>query len=112
MDCINSTRNCYRGMEITLAVILVQGNYFIHRSFRGIATSLGLLDLLRVAALLDNEIKDVEHGKRWLCSSRVQRGNRYVVIGFQGLSHSVSGNISFPAFLVGLLARGLARPPW
>jgi hypothetical protein len=45
----------------TLAMILIQRNYFVHRFFRGIAPSLRLLDLVRVSALLNNEVEYVEH---------------------------------------------------
>jgi hypothetical protein len=42
-------------------VIFVEGNDFVHRFFRRMTTSLGLLDLLRVSALLDDEVEDVKH---------------------------------------------------
>jgi hypothetical protein len=42
-------------------VIFIEGNDFVDRFFRSVATSLGLLNLLRVSPLLDDEIKDVKH---------------------------------------------------
>lgn len=46
---------------LTFAVVLIQLNYLVHNLLRGIPPSLGLLDLLRVATLLLDEIEDVEH---------------------------------------------------
>jgi hypothetical protein len=42
-------------------VVFVECDHFVHRFLRGIATPLGLLDLLRVAPLLYDEVEDVEH---------------------------------------------------
>jgi len=48
-------------LEHTLAVIFIERDYFVHRFFGGIASPLGLLDLLRITPLLDNKIEYVEH---------------------------------------------------
>lgn len=42
-------------------MIFVERNDLVDNFFWGIAASLRLLDLFRVAALLDNEVKNVEH---------------------------------------------------
>jgi hypothetical protein len=42
-------------------VIFVEGNDFVDRFFRSVATSLGLLDLFGVSTLLDDEIENVKH---------------------------------------------------
>jgi hypothetical protein len=51
-------------------VIFVEGDDFVHRFFRCVAASLRLLDLLRVSALLDDEIEDVKHVGNWCALSR------------------------------------------
>jgi hypothetical protein len=40
---------------------MVQRDHLVHRFFRGRAASLGLFDLVWVAALLGDEIENVEH---------------------------------------------------
>jgi hypothetical protein len=63
--------------RLTLSVILIERNYFVHRCFRSIATSLGLLDLFRVSALLDDKIENVEHfGNRVALSRAAKREMR------------------------------------
>lgn len=47
-------------------MFLVESKYFVHRFFWGIATSLRLLDLLRVSALVDEEIGDIQHFGDWV----------------------------------------------
>ena len=54
--------------EHTSAVIFIKLDHFVHRFFGGIAPSLGLLDLLRIAPLLYDEVEDVEHTVFAVCS--------------------------------------------
>ena len=56
-------------------MIFIQRNYLVHRFFRGIASSLGLLDLLRVTPLLENEVEYVEHFEVLCDFSRVAVGS-------------------------------------
>jgi hypothetical protein len=49
---------CWR---LTFAMILVERNNFVHCRFGSISTPLRFFDLLRIAALVDDEIEDVEH---------------------------------------------------
>jgi hypothetical protein len=55
-------------------MILVERDHFVHRFFWSIATSLGLLDLLRVSALLNDEIENVKHIGNYVALSRAVKG--------------------------------------
>lgn len=51
-------------------MIFIERNHFVHHFFGGIAAPLGLLDLLRVTPLLNNEVEYVEHVEIYCCYSR------------------------------------------
>jgi hypothetical protein len=90
-------------------VIFIEGNDFVDRFFRSVATSLGLLDLLRVPPLLDDEIKDVKHIGIWCALSRAAI---WVGDGFESseLISLTQTQAEFqPSRLVGLRGVG-ARP--
>ena len=44
-----------------LAVIFKHGDHLVDNFFRSMATALRFLDLLRIAATLNNEVVDVQH---------------------------------------------------
>jgi hypothetical protein len=85
-------------------VIFVEGNDFVHRFFRRMTTSLGLLDLLRVSALLDDEIEDVKHVGNWCTLSKSGGVGAWVVMS-RGLIESGIFHSLLLSLVVGL-ARG------
>jgi hypothetical protein len=72
-------------------MVFIESNHFVHRLFRGISTFLGVLDLLRIASFLNDEIENVQHDKAdcllLVVRERLSRGGRrnFGLDGFESL---------------------------